>query len=81
MIYDKNLSTVIADEKLWLYVPSIWINVFYNVLKNKMERPPRNIKSCQFLWDISCFLYGPAQWVCSNSRNILIAWHQLTEGL
>ena len=49
MTCDKNLSTVIADKKLWFYIPSVWINVFYTVLKNKMERPPHNIENCQFL--------------------------------
>ena len=49
MIYDKNLSTVIADKKLWLYVTSTWINVFYTVLKNKMESPLHNIENCRFL--------------------------------
>ena len=51
MIYDRNLSTVIVDKKLWFCVPSIWTNVFYTVLKNKMEMPPHNVENCQFLWD------------------------------
>ena len=49
MIYDKNVITVMADKKFWFYVPSIWITVFYTVLKNKMERPPHSIENCPFL--------------------------------
>ena len=49
VIPDKNLSTVIADKKLRFYIPSIWINVFYTVLRNKMERTPHNIENWQFL--------------------------------
>ena len=50
-----------------------------------MERPPHNIENCQFLWDLSCGFLGksncvdgPAQWVCRNGRDKLIAWYQLT---
>ena len=45
-----------------------------------MERPPHNIENCQFLWDPSCGFLGksncvdgPAQWVCRNARDKLIA--------
>ena len=45
-----------------------------------MERPPHNIEICQFLWDLFCGFLGksncvdgPAQWVCSNGRDKLIA--------
>ena len=50
-----------------------------------MERPSHNIEICQFLWDLFCGFLGksncvdgPAQWVCSNGRDKLIAWYQLT---
>ena len=84
MIYDKNLSTIIADKKLRFYIASIWINVFYTVLRNKMERTPHNIENWQFLWDPSRGFLGksngvdgPAQRVCRNAMDKLIAWYQL----
>ena len=49
MKYDKNLMTITAGKKKWFYIPGIWIKVFHSVLNNKMERPPHNIESCQFL--------------------------------
>ena len=85
MIYDKNLTAVIADKKLWFYIPSIWINIIYTVLNDKMERPPHSIENCQSLYDPSCGFLGtsncadgPAQCVCRNARDELIAWYQLT---